>query len=208
MVVANDGNGLDACRDKEVYQDRLHLGLATLEVITSNVHVVAKCELDHTGHKGVLRATVDVCRSGLDRSDRKKGRGRDLLFVFLNCIEQVVRGIVDAFLDFAETLGVSGPQDNDLVQAVVLLEIVDVLLEGLEDGFLVALDDVVGAIGLVCSNKVRKVDGRHWHHVLHLVVKLILQLDIQHLGAAHGITKVHLGDIPSTDSEVLRLNHG
>ena len=52
MVVAHDAGGLDARRDEEIHENAFHLGLATLEIVASNEHLVLLSELHHAWDKG------------------------------------------------------------------------------------------------------------------------------------------------------------
>lgn len=54
MVVRSDGKRLDTGIDQELGKDGLELGLARLEVITSNVGALSLGKLDAAGNKGVL----------------------------------------------------------------------------------------------------------------------------------------------------------
>ena len=68
---------------------------------------------------------------------------------------------------------------------------VDLLLLG-------ALEDIVSARTLVCGNEVRVKDAGEGHHGHHVVPELLLQVNVQYLGSAHGIGHVHAADVPST----------
>jgi len=59
MVIAGNGGELDAGVDKEVNKGRLHLGLARLEVVTTDEGAMAVGELNGAGNEGVLGGAVD-----------------------------------------------------------------------------------------------------------------------------------------------------
>lgn len=122
VVVRSDGQGLDAGIDKEVDEHRLELGLTALEVVAADEDTVTLGEIDQTGNKGVLRAAVDKGGSFEDRSHGKDCRRGNFRMALLERGEEVVGSVVDAFDNVREPLGVGGPEDNDLVQAVSLLE--------------------------------------------------------------------------------------
>jgi hypothetical protein len=61
--------------------------------------------------------------------------------------------------DLGVPLGVGGPEDDDLVEAVLALELADVAADGLDLSGLGALDQVVRALLLVGRDEVRVVDA-------------------------------------------------
>lgn len=209
MVVRSNGDGLDTSVDEEVDNNGLDLGLARLEVITSNVDGVTLSELDASRNKGVLGGTVDEGGVLEDRGDGKDGRGRDLLVGILDSLEQVVGGIVDAIDERRETLGVGGPDNDHLVEVVGGLEVTNIGTDVLDVGLLVrAGDDVVGAVRLVGGDKVGVVDGGEGLEGLHLGLDLALEVVIEDLGAGHGVSEVQARDIPTAEDEVVGVNHG
>jgi hypothetical protein len=123
MVVAGNGGELDAGIDQEIDQSRLHLGLARLEVVSTNVGVVLLSKLNGARHEGVLGRTVDEGDILKDTSHGKDGGRRHFLVALLNSFEQVRGGVVDARNNISISLSVGGPQNNDLVEAVVFLEL-------------------------------------------------------------------------------------
>lgn len=79
MVIASDGSELDASVDQEVNESRFHLGLARLEVITTNESALFLCKVNRTGNKGVLRGTVNERGILQDASYCENGGRGDLL---------------------------------------------------------------------------------------------------------------------------------
>src|SRR5215469_16630638 len=67
---------------------------------------------------------------------------------------------------------------------------------------------IVGTITLVGSDKIRIVDAREWLHVRHLLPDLNLKGWLKYASAIHGFGQVQTTDIPSTDHEVIGMNHG
>lgn len=128
MVVAGNRRELDAGVDEEVDEGRLHFGLARLEVVAANEGAVLLGELDGAGDKRVLGRAVDKGRLLEDAGNSEDGRGGNLLVAGLNGLEQVLGRVVDALEEVGETLRVGSPLDNDLVQAVVGLEVAVFLL--------------------------------------------------------------------------------
>mmetsp|Transcript_81070 Transcript_81070/g.161163 ORF Transcript_81070/g.161163 Transcript_81070/m.161163 type:complete len:342 (-) Transcript_81070:781-1806(-) len=95
VVVRDNGCGLDASGDEEVDHDRLHLGLARLEIVAADHHVLLLGELDDSGYESVLRRAVDVNRTLEDRGDGEDRRGRHFRLVSLNRRHEVVSGVID-----------------------------------------------------------------------------------------------------------------
>lgn len=210
VVVAGNGSQLDTSIDKEVNKSRLHLGLAGLEVITADEGVVLLSQLNGTRDKGVLRRTVDEGCLVENTGDSKNGGGRNLFVALLNGLEEVVSSVVDAGNDVGISLSVGSPHDNDLVEAVVRLEVTDILTELLNVGVasLAALEDIVGTVFLVGSNEVRVVDGLEGDHLSHLLLDEGLQSGLKDLSAVHGLSQVHLANVPTTNNEVIGVDHG
>jgi hypothetical protein len=134
MVITGDAEGLDTSVDQELGEDALELSLARLEIITANERLVLLCQLDHTRDEGVLRGTVDEGGPLEDGGDGEDGGGGDLGVRSLDRSEERVGGVVHSGDDIGVTLGVGGPEDDDLVQPVLLLEIADVLADVLDVG--------------------------------------------------------------------------
>jgi hypothetical protein len=123
MVVRCDGGELDTGVDEEVDKGGLHLGLARLEVVTADESLVLLGELDAARNKGVLGRTVDEGSTFENTSDSEDGGRSNLLMSTLDGVDEVVGSVVDAGLEVGETLGVGGPQDNDLLKVVGSLEV-------------------------------------------------------------------------------------
>jgi len=137
MVVAGNGGELDTSADQEVDQGRLHLGLAGLEVITTNEGVVTLSELNATWNEGVLRGAVDEWGTLEDTGNSEDSGWGNLLMSVLNGLQEVVGGVVDTINQLSKALGVGSPLDNDLVESIVGLEVTvkklaDVEIEGEE----------------------------------------------------------------------------
>ena len=209
MVVRGNGEGLDTGVDEEVDNDRLDLGLARLEVITSNVDLVTLSKGNASGNEGVLGGSVDEGSVLQDGSNGEDGRGRDLLVRSLDSVQQVVGGVVDALDQRGETLSVGGPDDNDLVEVVGSLEVADVSTDLLDVGMLVSAgENVVSTVRLVSGNEVGVVDGREGLEGRELLLDLTLEIVIQDLGTGHGLGQVQGRDIPTAEDHVVGVDHG
>mmetsp|Transcript_10260 Transcript_10260/g.24112 ORF Transcript_10260/g.24112 Transcript_10260/m.24112 type:complete len:461 (+) Transcript_10260:306-1688(+) len=208
VVVRDDGGRLDAGGHEEVDHDRLHLGLPRLEVIAADHDVVPLGELDHARHEGVLRRAVDVHRPLEHRGDGEDGGGRDLGLIVLDGLQQVVGAVVDTGLEGGEAFCVGRPQHDDLVEFVSRLEVANVLADLVEVLLLVLAGQHVGrAVGLVGGDEVGVVDRGQRLHVLHQWLQLLLQPEVEHLRAAHGLGEVVPRDVPASEHDVVRVHH-
>lgn len=210
VVVAGNGGQLDAGVDEEVDKSRLHLGLARLEVVATNVSVVFLSKLNSTGDKGVLGRAVDEGGTLQDTRDSKDGGGRNLLVTLLNSLEKVIGSVIDSVDNVGISLGVGSPQDNDLVKTVVGLEVTNVLsdLLNVSVASFGALKEVVGSVLLVGSNEVRVVDGGEGSQLSHLLPDVGLESRLQDLGAIHGLSQVQRADVPASNDKVVGVDHG
>lgn len=210
VVVAGNGGKLDTSVDQEVNESRLHLGLARLEVITANESTTLLGQLKGTRDKGVLGRAVDE-RSVLENRGHSKHGGRsNLQMTGLDGVYQVVGSVVDTGNDVGVPLSVGSPHDNHLIQAVLSLEVANILLDLLDvsPASLVALDDIVGTVFLVGSDKVGVVDTRQRLHLGHLLADLVLEGGLQHLSTVHGLGEIEAADIPTANGQVVRVDHG
>lgn len=84
----------------------------------------------------------------------------------------------------------------------VLADLVNVL-----NGSLATWKDVVGTILLVGSDEVRVVDAGKRSHLSHLLLDLGLQGWLEDCSTIHGLSHVHTADVPTTNDEVIGVNH-
>lgn len=210
MVVGRDGERLDARIDEELCEDGLELGLTRLEVVTTDERLVLLGQLDDTRDKGVLGGTVDKGLALENGSDGKDGGRRNLGVRSADRVEHVLGGIVDTGDDVAVTFGVGGPEDDDAIEVVVLLELADIGADVLEVSLLVvAGDQVVGAGLLVGRDEVGVVDGGEGlAEKSHVGGDLALEVIIQDLGAHHGLVEGHTRDVPTSENEIIGVDHG
>lgn len=123
MVVAGNRSELDTSVDEEVHESRLHFGLARLEVVTADEGVVLLGQLDGARDEGVLGRAVDERHLVEDTGHGEDSRGGDLLVAGLDGGQKVVSGVIDALEDIGITLSVGSPLNDDLVKAVLRLEV-------------------------------------------------------------------------------------
>ena len=210
MVVRGDGQRLDTSVDEEFGKDRLQLSLASLEIVTADEGLLALGKLDDTRDEGVLRSTVDEGLALKDRRDSEKGGRRDLGVRRLDRGKDIVSGVVHARNDVAVTFGVGSPEDDDTIETVVLLELADISPDVLKMGLLIiARNDVVRTSLLVGSDEVRVVDG--WKRLANLSHEggdLTLEVVVEHLGTLHSLVQGETRDIPTTEDEVIGVDHG
>lgn len=210
VVVAGNRRQLDSGIDEEVDKGRLHLSLARLEVITTNECIVLLSQLDSARHEGVLRRAVDEGGSLKNTGNSKDGGGGDFLMSLLNGLEEIVSSVIDTRNDVGISLRVGSPHNNDLVQVVLGLEVANILAELLNVAIasLGALENIVGTIFLIGSNEVRIVDGREGDHLVHLFLDKRLQGGLKDLSTVHGLSQVHLADVPAANNKVIWVDHG
>lgn len=122
MVVANNGDGLQASRDQKVDHDGLDLGLAGFEVVTTNHDIVALSQFDGSRNKGVLRRTVNVRNAFHDAGNGEQSRRADFALVAFNGGEQVVGGVVQTSTNVSKTLSIGRPDNDNLVDVVLGFE--------------------------------------------------------------------------------------
>lgn len=127
----------------------------------------------------------------------------------LNGLEKVVGRVVDSGDQVGISLSVGSPHDNNLVEAVVGLEVADILANLLDvgSGGLGPLEDIVGAILLVGSDEVGVVDGGKRNHASHLLPDLSLESGLENLGAVHGLSQVKTANVPTANDEVIGMDH-
>ena len=82
VIVAGDGGELDTGTDQEVDQSGLHLGLAGLEVITTNESIVPLSKLNGTRNKCVLRRAVDEWDALEDASNSEDSGWSNFIVAF------------------------------------------------------------------------------------------------------------------------------
>ena len=210
VVVAGNGGELDTGVDQEVNKSGLHLGLARLEVITTNESTTLFSQLKGTRNKSVLGRAVDERSVLEDRGHSKHSGWGNLQVTSLDGVDQVLGSVVDTGDDVGVPLSVGSPHDNHLVQAVLGLEVADILLDVLHvlPASLVTLDDVIGTIFLVGSDEVGVVDTRQRLHLGHLLADLALESGLQNLGTVHRLGQVQAADIPTANSQIVGVDHG
>jgi hypothetical protein len=159
VVIGDDGEGLDPGPDEVVGQGGLVLGLSRLEVVSDDEDVVAPGELDDPRDQSVLGGPVDEGAAFEDRGGGENCGGGDLWVGLGYSFHQVLGCVVDSVFQLAEPFGIGGPEDDHLVTLVLELEVSDVASDHLQVRHLVvALQDVVGSVGLVGGDEVFVVD--------------------------------------------------
>ena len=161
MVVRSNRKRLDASVDEELSKDGLELGLTRLKVITTNEGLMTLSELDSSWNKGVLGSTVDEGLTFQDGRNCKKSGGGDLRVGEFDGSKEIVRSVVNTRNNVAVALGVGGPEDDDSLEFMVLLELPDVRADVLEVcGLVSTRNHIVSARLLVRGNEVGVVNGR------------------------------------------------
>ena len=208
VVVGGDTEGLDTSVDEELGEDRLELRLSALEVVATDERPVPLRERDAPGHKRVLRGAVDEWHTLKDRSDCEERRGRHLFMRRLDRGQEVVRGVIHAREDVGEALRVGRPEDDDLLELVVGLELANVGAELLEVGlFVVARKEVIRTLLLIGGNEVWVIDGGERLDRSHQGNKLALEVPGEDLGTLHSCIERSTRNVPAADDDVIGM-HG
>jgi len=210
MVIRRNGEGLDASVDEELGEDGLELGLARLQVVTTDEGVVALRKLDDTGNKGVLGSAIDEWFTLKNGRDSEESGGGDLGVGCLNGGKKVISRVVDTGDDVAVTLSVGGPEDNDAIKVIILLELADVRADDLEVNLLVSSrNDIVSTGLLIGSDEVGVVNGGEWlPEKCHMGSDLTLEVIVEDFGTLHGLVHGESGDVPAAEDEIIRMYHG
>lgn len=209
MVVRRDGQRLDTGINEKLSQNRLELGLARLEIVATDERLFMFGELDDTRNEGVLGSTVDERFALENRSDGEDRRRGNFRVRGLDSVEDVLGGVVDAGNEVAVAFGVGSPEDDDTVEAVVLLKLANVGTDMLKMGLLVgAWDEVVRARLLVRSDEVGVVDGRERFHLSQVGSDLALKIVVENTGSLHRFVQRQARDVPTTKNEVIGVHHG
>src|SRR5690606_5884069 len=108
---------------EEVNKGGLHLGLARLEIITTNERAVSLGEIDDTWNKSVLWGAVDEWDTLLDTGNGEDGRWGNLIMASLDSSENVVGSVVNTVNQVGVTLSVGSPKDDNLVESILSLEV-------------------------------------------------------------------------------------
>lgn len=129
--------------------------------------------------------------------------------VLVDRLEQVISSVVDTGDDLGVTFGVGGPNNDDLVEVVLTLELANVGTDLVDVSSLgVTGKGVVSTLLLVLSDKVRVVDGSERLHLGHVRSNLTLKIIVENLGTSHSLVHGQTRDIPTTKHKVVRMNHG
>ena len=116
MIVAGNGSELDTSTDQEVDQGRLHLGLARLKVVTTNERVMLLSKLNGTRNKCVLGRAIDKWNTLEDASHCEDRGWSNFKVAIINCLQEIVCGIIDTGNKLSKTFSVGSPLNDDLVE--------------------------------------------------------------------------------------------
>ena len=116
MIIAGNGGKLDTSADQEVDQSRLHLGLSGLEVITTNESIVPLSKFNGTRNKCVLGRAIDKWNTLEDASHCEDRGWSNFKVAIINCLQEIVCGIIDTGNKLSKTFSVGSPLNDDLVE--------------------------------------------------------------------------------------------
>jgi hypothetical protein len=209
MVVADDAQGADASFDQELSEDTLDLGLARLEVVTTDERFVLLGKLDTARNKGVLGRAVDKRNAVEDTTNGKDRGGSNFRVALLDALQEIFGGIIDTRNNLSVAFGVGGPNDDDLVQSMLVLECLDVVANVLDmSPLVVSGDQVVGTGRLIGGDKGRIVDGGKGLVLAEILGDLTLKIPVEDFGTGHRGGQVEGTDVPSSDDKVVGMDHG
>ena len=209
MVVADNTQGANASFDQELSKYALDLSLARFEIVTADEGLVLLSKLDAPRDKGVLRCSIDERNTLEDATNCKDGGRSNFGMVLFDALQEIFGRIVNTRDDISIALGVGGPDDDDLVQSMLILEGPDVVANMLDMGPLfVAGDQIVSTTELIGSNEGRIVNGRKWLILAEILSDLTLKIPVEDFGASHGGGQVKGADIPSTEDKIIGMDHG
>jgi len=209
MVVTDDGDGLKTSTGNNVNEGSLELSLTSLEIITDDEGVISDSQFDDTINQSVLGRAVNEGDTFKSASSGVDDGGGDFGVGVFNSLQEVISSVVDTDGDLAVSFSVTRPHDDDLVELVGFLELSEVTSDGVEMFLLVVTgNDVISSFLLVGSNEVFVVDSREGDDTFHMGSELDLEIIFQDFSSSHGISQVHLADIPTTDDDVIGVNEG
>ena len=126
----------------------------------------------------------------------------------LYTLEEVVGSIVDTLNEIGISLGVCSPDNNNLIQTMLLFELFDILSDLFDmSPFIVAGDQIVRTARLICSDERRVVNRRKGLVLRELLCDLTLDVVVQNLGTSHRGGQVERADIPTTKDQVIGMDH-
>ena len=210
MVIRSNGKWLNTGVDKKLGKNGLELSLAGLEIVATDKGFMTFSEFDGTRNKGVLGSTINERLVFEDGSNSEESGRGNLRVGILDCIQEVIRGIIDTGDDVAVTLGISGPEDNNTIETIVQLELANISANLIKMSLLVcARNKVVSTLLLIGRDEIGIIYG--WKRPAeesHVRSNLALKVVIQDLSAHHSFFETGTRDVPTTKDEVVGVDHG
>ena len=123
MVVRGNRSKFDTGIDKEIDQRGFHLGLAGLEIVAADERLVLLGKLNCTRNKRILWRTIDERDAFLDTSDSKNSRWCNFIVANLDGGKKILSSVIDTGNDLCVTFGVGGPENDNLVEVLLCLEV-------------------------------------------------------------------------------------
>jgi hypothetical protein len=161
VVVRSNGEGFDTGVNEELGENGLQLGLARLEIITTNERLVAFSQFNSSRNECVLWGTVDEGFILEDSSDGEHSRRRNFGMRILNRVQEVISSVIDTGNDLTVTFGVGSPKNDDAIKIVVRFEPADIGTNALEVSlFVITRDKVISPCFLISGNIIGVVNGR------------------------------------------------
>jgi len=128
---------------------------------------------------------------------------------FLDALEKILGGIVDTGDDLGISFGIGSPNNDDFIEMVTFLEITHVLPDLLDViPFIVTGDQIIRAVRLIGSNEMRIVNRGQGLVLFEIRRDLALDIPFENLGAFHCSSDIERTDIPSSENEIIGMDHG
>lgn len=209
MVVTEDTQGADASFNQELGEDTLDLGLARLKIVTADKGLALFSKLKTPRNESILRCAVNERDALEDATNCKDGGRSNFRMAFLDALQEIFGGVIDTGDDIGVPLRIGGPDDDNLVQSMLILECVDVVANMLNMGpLVVARDQIVSATRLIGGDKRGVVDGGKRLVLTEILGDLTLKIPVEDFGTSHCGSQVKGADIPPTEDKIIGMDHG
>jgi hypothetical protein len=128
----------------------------------------------------------------------------------LDGVQKVVSGIVHTRNNVAVALSVGGPEHNNAVKVMVLLELANISPDVVKVClFVVSGNKIISTRFLVGGDEVRVINGREWFaEQCHVGSYLALEVIVKDFSTLHSLVERKTRDIPTSKDKIIRVDHG
>ena len=209
MVVTYNTQRTNPSLDQELCENALDLGLTGFEIIAPNERLILLGEVDTSRHKCILRSTVDERDSFKNTTDCEDRRRSNFRMIGFHTLEKVFSRIVDTRNDLGIPFRISGPNNDNFIQIMFCFERLDIIANMLDmRPLVIAGNQVIRTSRLIGGNESRIVNRRKWRVLRKSLGDLALDIVIQNFGASHCRCQIERTNIPSTQDEIVWMDHG